>query len=383
MTNHDKLSSIETATLSDLDSLEKLETECFKTDRLSRRSFRHHIQSNNSSLVVMRDQAQQCHAYGLVLYHKGTRLSRLYSLAVSPAYRGQGLGLKLMTHLETLAVDYGYHYMRLEVAKQNKNAIALYEANGYRAFGEYQDYYDDHEDALRMQKRIRAPRDPGVQLNIPWYRQSTAFTCGPAALQMAMASLSQNHVCTLENELDIWREATTIYMTSGHGGCHPCGLALAAHNRGFRSEVWLSTSQPLFVDGVRSEHKKHIIETLHRHYHRQCLDKNIKIHQKPITFSDIAKSMKDNCAVLILVSTYRLDGKKAPHWVVVTGIDDACLFVHEPDQDEDLQTPLDCQQIPIARDDFERMAAFGTQRIRVALTLKLDAKMSDGSEPNT
>ena len=29
-------------------------------------------------------------------------------------------------------------------------------------------------------------------------------------------------------ELRVWREATTIFMTSGHGGCGPDGLALAA-----------------------------------------------------------------------------------------------------------------------------------------------------------
>ncbi|WMS86828.1 GNAT family N-acetyltransferase/peptidase C39 family protein [Pleionea litopenaei] len=359
------------ATLADLSSLLTLEEASFKTDRLSKRSFKHHIQSTNSCLLVVRDEQQRCIAYGLVLYHQGTRLARLYSLAVSKNARGQGIGFKLLTELEKKAADNERHYMRLEVAKHNQTAIDLYQANGYRVFGEYQDYYDDHDDALRMQKRIRAPRGPSLKRNTPWFRQSTEFTCGPAALQMAMASLTNDYQYTLENELDIWREATTIYMTSGHGGCHPFGLAIAAHHRGFEADVWLSTSQPLFVDGVRSEHKKQIMQRVHHHFHSQCVEQNISIYETPIGYDDISNALDQNYAVLILVSTYRLDGKKAPHWVVVTGIDNDCLFVHDPDQDEEWQTPLDCQYIPIAHEDFDRMSAFGSQRIRVALRIKL------------
>ncbi|MCL1487420.1 MAG: peptidase C39 family protein [Marinobacter sp.] len=67
----------------------------------------------------------------------------------------------------------------------------------------------------------------------PYYPQTTEFTCGPAALIMAMAALNQQQSLTTLEELKIWREATTIFMLSGHGGCGPHGLALAAWHRGF------------------------------------------------------------------------------------------------------------------------------------------------------
>ena len=44
--------------------------------------------------------------------------------------------------------------LRLEVRKDNAPAIALYEARGYRPFGEYPDYYADGAAALRMEKRL-------------------------------------------------------------------------------------------------------------------------------------------------------------------------------------------------------------------------------------
>ena len=34
-------------------------------------------------------------------------------------------------------------------------------------------------------------------------------------------------------EMQLWREATTIFMAAGHGGCSGQGLALAATRRGF------------------------------------------------------------------------------------------------------------------------------------------------------
>jgi hypothetical protein len=56
--------------------------------------------------------------------------------------------------------------------------------------------------------------------------------------------------------------------------------------------------------------------------------------------------------------------------VVVTGIDEDCLFVHDPDIDESEQVAVDCQHIPIAKEDFDKMSAFGVQRLRAAVILR-------------
>jgi hypothetical protein len=71
----------------------------------------------------------------------------------------------------------------------------------------------------------------------------------------------------------------------------------------------------------------------------------------------------------MLISTYRLDGKKVPHWVLVTGIDDHVITVHDPDVEERWQQPIDCQHLPIARADFAKMASFGSARLRCAIVL--------------
>ncbi|RLQ22617.1 GNAT family N-acetyltransferase [Seongchinamella sediminis] len=359
------------AALADLDALLQLEAACFATDRLSRRSFRRWLQAPHGSLLVA-ERDSTLLGYGLIWCHRGTRLARLYSLAVDPAARGQGVASGLLQALEAAAARRGRLFMRLEVAASNSAAIRLYENSGYRAFGAYPHYYEDEGDALRMQKTIqRVAAAPGAR-SMPWYPQSTEFTCGPAALMMAMAGLGADLALEQALELDLWREATTIYMTSGHGGCHPLGLALAAARRGFHAEVYINSSEPLFLDGVRSDNKKQVMTTVHNHFVEQAVDLNVGIVHAEIDMTQIGQWLEQGCAVLVLISTYRLDGRKSPHWVTVTAIDEHCLYVHDPDVSREDQFALDCQHLPIARDDFARMASFGAARLRTALAIRVE-----------
>ncbi|MDX1696387.1 MAG: GNAT family N-acetyltransferase/peptidase C39 family protein [Ketobacteraceae bacterium] len=363
------------ARLDDLKALVAVEQTCFVQDRLSKRSLRRWIQSPHSIFLVIEADTGLA-GYGLVWCHRGTRLARLYSLAVLPQMRGHGLAKKVLLELEKRSAKQGHLFMRLEVAKNNTSAIRLYESLGYRTFGEYSDYYDDHTDALRMQKTIRqVPEQQIHQRATPWYQQTTEFTCGPAALMMAMASLDPDVPLCQPLELDIWRDATTIFMTSGHGGCHPVGLALAARSHGFDARVYLNTRNTLFVDGVRSENKKQILGVVHQGFLEKAQEQDVEIVYEDISQAQVAAWLHQGYAVLILISTFRLDGKKAPHWVTVTGVDDQCFYVHDPDLDTAgvdtyAQRSIDCQHLPIAREDFDKMSAFGSGRLRTAVAIR-------------
>ena len=355
--------------LRDADALFAIEQECFHVDRLSIRRFRHWVRARNRVFLVAEEDGRLL-GYGLAFLHQGTRLSRLYSLAVSPRARGRGLAKLLLQKIEAAAVDQGRLFMRLEVASDNVSAIGLYQNLGYQLFGTYLDYYEDHKDALRMQKRIRYIPKNLLQNAVPWYQQNTDFTCGPASLMMAMAGLDKKNKLDLELELDIWREATTIYMTSGHGGCHPVGLALAAQKRGFKTSVYINRKTPLFVESVRNPHKKELLVTVDKQFRKKAKAQNVKIHQREVSQTLIEKWLSQGAAIVILISTYRMDGKKTPHWVTVTGMDDVCMYVHDPDPTEGSQIEFDCQNIPIARGDFDKMSAFGAERLRTAVVLQ-------------
>jgi len=353
----------------DLEALDALEQRCFTIDRLSRRSLRRWLASDHAALIVA-ERDRQLIGYVLVILQRGTRLARLYSIAVDQASRGTGLGLALLEAAEDAALDAGRVDMRLEVRPDNTAAIRLYEQQGYRRFGAYDDYYEDHSPALRYQKRIRQFDPSHWQHAMPWYRQTTEFTCGPASLMMALRALDSDYRFNREEELRLWREATTIYMTSGHGGCHPLGLALAAVRRGFSAEVWISHQQPLFVDSVRNDEKRAVIETVHRDFTRAAHEANIPVHYREVSQHDLDTALKSGGIPVVLISTWQMDRKRAPHWVVVSAIDDQFIYLHDPDPDAEFQTELDCQYLPIARADFERMARFGKDRLRTVLIIR-------------
>ncbi len=365
----------------DLESLLRLEEACFSTDRLSRRSFRRWLRQDRCVFLVAGDGegdvGSAIRGYVLVILRRGTRLARLYSVAIDPDCRGRGLARGLIAAAERAAREAGALYMRLEVATGNESAIALYRRMGYRRFGLYRDYYDDHGDALRMEKTIHA-FELGESRVIPWFAQSTAFTCGPASLMMAMAALDSAYRPDHAEEIRIWREATTIFMTSGHGGCHPVGLALAAAHRGFDATVWVNQRGPLFLEGVRDTNKKRVMGLVHDDFIAEAKALGLPVEYGGIEQQALIDAFNAGASILVLISTYRFDKKKAPHWVVLSGSDERCLFVQDPGFEIDAaEEPavaalhaMDYQHIPIAREDFAAMSRFGGSRLQSAVILR-------------
>ena len=113
------------ATLADTTALVRLENRCFDDDRISRRSFRRFIDMPRDR-VILAESKGELMGYSLVLMKANTRLARIYSIAVAPEMRGQGLGEALVRESERQAAEAGRIIMRLEVRVDNDGAIALY-----------------------------------------------------------------------------------------------------------------------------------------------------------------------------------------------------------------------------------------------------------------
>jgi ribosomal-protein-alanine acetyltransferase len=369
------------ASLDDLPALTKMEETVFEMDRISRRSFRRWLTHPQSSALLVAKAETTLAGYILILLHQGTRLARLYSIAVSDDFRGQKIGQRLLEAGEEIARTAGRVYLRLEVRQDNTSAIHLYEKLGFQRFGEYENYYEDHADAIRYQKRILNFDASHWERPVPWYRQTTRFTCGPAALMMALKALDSQYRMSRSEELTLWREATTIFMTRGHGGCHPLGLAMAAKDRGFDADVWISKKEPLFVDGVRTHDKKEIVELVHNDFVRSAKQAGIAIHFREVTQQLLTRELEAGGVPLVMISTWQMDGKHTPHWVVLSAFDEDFLYLHDPDP-SGLQTELDCQYLPVARDDFAQMARFGKQRLRTAVIIRPrhNAETSSGKD---
>ncbi|GAA0682548.1 peptidase C39 family protein [Marinobacterium maritimum] len=357
------------ALMNDLPALVALEEQSFSEDRISRRQFRWMLRRGHCALIMGETDSQSPAGYILVLFHRGTSLGRIYSLAVESRLRGQGVARQLMEAAETAALEQDCLALRLEVRSDNEAAIRLYRTLGYRQFGFYEDYYEDHAPALRFQKRILAvrTRSPGM---VPWYGQTLPFTCGPASLLMAMKALNPEIEMDRRHELQLWREATSIFMTTGHGGCGPRGLALAAFRRGFRVELYINREGPLFIHGVRTELKKEVLELVHQDFKEQIEISGIVEHAEEVSFEVLEQALASGAYVLMLISCWSLSRHKSPHWVVLTGIDDHYVYLHDPEVDKDEDKALiDSQNVPIPRSRFWRMARFGKEGLRTAVVV--------------
>lgn len=350
----------------DLEALVALENRTFTTDKISRRSFRHFLDTTQNTLLVV---GEPVIAYGLILFHRGTSLARVYSLAVAPEARGQGHARTLMSALEEAACKRDALFLRLEVATVNQAAIALYQSLGYQPIKHLAGYYEDGGDALRMEKPLG--RYLPKPEHIHYYAQTTEFTCGPAALLMAMSHIDKTIAPNQMAELDIWRDATTIFMAQGHGGCSPHGLALAAHKRGLDVKLLQSSAAVPFVQSVRDPQKKQVIESIHHRFVDDLTGAGVEMITGPIHVATLEQYLQQNFCVILLISTYQLNRNKAPHWVWLVAMDASFAYINDPYLDNQThQGELDNTYVPVPLENFSRMIGYGRNKYRAAVLLR-------------
>lgn len=137
----------------DLDRLVEIENAAFSGDRLSRRALRHLMASSSAAFILAEEEGRLA-GCAVVLFRRGTKSARLYSIAVDPALAGKGIGARLLYAVEAEARSRDRAVMSLEVRADNAAAIALYEKAGYKLFQRKNGYYEDGEDGLKMKKTL-------------------------------------------------------------------------------------------------------------------------------------------------------------------------------------------------------------------------------------
>jgi [ribosomal protein S18]-alanine N-acetyltransferase len=136
----------------DLDALCEFESRVWP-DEMSRRSLRRLLASHSAEIAI-------AHADGVItgaailLFRAGSRVARLYSVAVDPAHTGRGIASALLAWAEQIARSRQCLSVRLEVHEKNHGAIKVYRKAGYHEFGRCRCYYEDRGDALRFEKKL-------------------------------------------------------------------------------------------------------------------------------------------------------------------------------------------------------------------------------------
>lgn len=140
----------------DLAGLLAIEAASFATDRISARQMRRFLTRARARLLVAEQPERgSIGGYALVLLPALPRPARLYSLAVAPDWRGQGLADRLLAGVVEWAGHARYDRLRLEVRAQADELIAWYGRRGFKPLRRLPGYYQDGADALKMERFLR------------------------------------------------------------------------------------------------------------------------------------------------------------------------------------------------------------------------------------
>ncbi len=133
-----------------LDEVSRLEKNCFsdpwKKESLRELLFHPHVKA------IVATKGEKVAGY-LFLFYDHVEAT-IGNLAVSPHYRGYGMGETLMRFILDEMRERGVQYITLEVRSKNKAAIALYEKLGFALVGIRKNYYDIPTDDAYVMKLL-------------------------------------------------------------------------------------------------------------------------------------------------------------------------------------------------------------------------------------
>ncbi|HJQ84550.1 MAG TPA: GNAT family N-acetyltransferase [Candidatus Binatia bacterium] len=93
------------------------------------------------AFFVARDDGVPAGCGGVQLF--GREYAELKRMYVRPPFRGRGLGRQILARLTGYAREHGMPLLRLETGVHQHEAIALYEASGFRRIPPFGPYRDD------------------------------------------------------------------------------------------------------------------------------------------------------------------------------------------------------------------------------------------------
>jgi hypothetical protein len=159
--------------------------------------------------------------------------------------------------------------------------------------------------------------------------------------------------------------------SDGHGGCGATGLALAAHRRGFKAEVWVNHKGTLLGGRPKTKDRARVMSLLQ---HADVAEmKRLKIPYRigALSIDQLQAEIAGGAIPVVLVSMDYIHKDPTAHWVVVTGIDDETVTVNDPWISTNLgNTRRTMRDYVVPRAAFHAMTAYGAKKERATVLLR-------------
>ena len=147
--------AVREATIKDLETLYRIEHDCFTHEAFSKGYIAHLLQRPDAiSLVAEVEGETVGFAIALVRTRKSKKVGHIFTVDVEPKIRKRGVGLRLLTELESALKRQGTTRCYLEVRIDNTAARRLYKKLGYAEAGTLKDFYGFDKDGVVMKKTL-------------------------------------------------------------------------------------------------------------------------------------------------------------------------------------------------------------------------------------
>lgn len=168
-----------------------------------------------------------------------------------------------------------------------------------------------------------------MKLNVPHYRQSTDFTCGPACVMMVLKFFNQEVDLDRRLEFEIWRECNMI----GALGSDAFGLSIPFLKRGLGVKVVTERRETIPIKRIVrrwGEDGGRVAKYAMIFSYEKAKSLGAKIIFRRPRLADIKDSLTYGTASIVLINMYETHRWNIPHWVVVVGYEDDCVYLNDP-----------------------------------------------------
>jgi hypothetical protein len=173
-----------------------------------------------------------------------------------------------------------------------------------------------------------------MTFNVPYYAQSSEFTCGPACVLMVMKHFDPAVEIGRELEFEVWRQCNMI----GIKGADPFGLAVPLIDAGYKVRLITRRRQIVNYDRWRRRLLRNSFSSEEidlsmfgmKENRERAARRKLAVEYKRPVVADILRGIRDRYVPIALVHMGVIHSLNIPHWIVITDANETAVVFNDP-----------------------------------------------------